>query len=134
VNIHPYLSFSGNCEEAFSFYATCLGGTVGDLFRYGGSPMAGEVGPDWQNKVMHGNIVIHGQTLMGADMMGPQYQQPQGFSLSIQLKDTAEAERIFAELSRGGTVQMPIAETFWAARFGACVDRFGTPWTVNCEA
>ena len=134
MNIHPYLSFSGNCEEAFSFYAKTLGGSVGELFRYAGSPMAGEVGEDWKTKIMHGTVVVHGQTLMGADMMAPQFEKPQGFSISIHLKDTAEAERVFAELSRDGTVQMPLQETFWAARFGACVDRFGIPWTVNCEA
>ena len=134
MNIHPYLSFNGNCEEAFTFYAACFGGTVGELFRYGASPMAGEVGADWQDKVMHGSVVIAGQTLMGADMAAPQFEKPQGFSISVHPKAVAEAERVFAELSRGGTVQMPLAQTFWAARLGACIDRFGIPWTVNCEA
>lgn len=134
MQMAPYLSFNGQCEAAFTFYAQTLGGAVGELFRYGGSPMAGEVPADWHDKVMHGSVVVNGQTLMGADTAAPQYEKPQGFSISIHLKDTAEAERLFAELSREGLVQMPLQETFWAARFGACVDRFGTPWTINCEA
>ena len=59
---------------------------------------------------------------------------PQGFSLSLQLDDTAEAERMFRELSEGGRIVMPLEQTFWAARFGVVVDRFGIPWTINCEA
>ena len=133
MNIHPYLSFNGNCEEAFSFYAKCFGGTLGELFRYGNSPMADEGGGALKDKIMHGSVVVHGQTLMGADMPPGQYEKPQGFSISVHPKEVAEAERIFAELSSGGTVQMPLEKTFWAARFGACVDRFGIPWTVNCE-
>ncbi len=133
MHIHPYLSFNGTCEEAFTAYARCLGGQIGELFRYGGSPMAGDVPADWQSKVMHGSVTFDGATLMGADMADPQYQAPQGFSISVHPADPAEAERIYAELSAGGTIQMPLQQTFWAARFGAFVDRFGTPWTINCE-
>lgn len=133
MHVHPYLSFNGTCEEAFGAYARCLGGTVGELFRYGGTPMAGDVPGDWQDKIMHGSVSFGGQTLMGADAAAPHYQTPQGFSISLHLTDTADAERIYGELSAGGTIQMPLAQTFWAARFGAFVDRFGTPWTINCE-
>jgi PhnB protein len=133
MNIHPYLNFSGTCEEAFTAYARCLGGALGEMFRYGGSPMAGDVPADWQSKIMHGSVIFGGQTLMGSDAAAPQYQAPQGFSISLHLTDTAEAERIYAELSSGGTIQMPLAPTFWAARFGAFVDRYGIPWTINCE-
>ena len=133
MNVHPYLNFNGTCEEAFATYARCLGGTVGEMFRYGGSPMAGDVPDGWQHKIMHGSVIFGGQTIMGADMASPHYQAPQGFSISLHLTDTVEAERIFGELSAGGTIQVPLAQTFWAARFGAFVDRFGTPWTINCE-
>jgi PhnB protein len=132
MNIHPYLSFNGRCEEAFTAYARCLGGEVGELFRYGASPMAGDVPADWQDKVMHGSVKVGPHTLMGADMAAPQYESPQGFSISLHPTDVAEAERIYGELSAGGTIQMPLAQTFWAARFGAFVDRFGIPWTINC--
>jgi PhnB protein len=133
MSIHAYLSFNGTCEEAFTAYARCFEGSVGELFRYAGSPMAGDVPADWQNKIMHGSVKFGGQTLMGSDAAAPQYEAPQGFSISVHLTDTAEAERIYNELSAGGKILMPLAQTFWAARFGAFVDRFGIPWTVNCE-
>ena len=61
------------------------------------------------------------------------FNQPQGFSVSISVKDADEAQRIFTALAEGGTVGMPLQETFWAKRFGMLIDRFGTPWMVNCE-
>jgi PhnB protein len=133
MQIQTYLSFNGQCEEAFTFYARCFGGQMGHLFRYGGSPMADSVPPDWQDKVMHGHVAIGGLELMGADVAQAGYEVPKGFSLSIQSKDVVEAERIFQALGEGGTVTMPLEETFWAARFGMVVDRFGIPWLINCE-
>jgi PhnB protein len=70
--------------------------------------------------------------LGGGDAPPDRYEEPRGFSVTIQLEDPAEAERIFNALAENGTVQMPIQQTFWASRFGMCVDRFGTPWMVNC--
>jgi PhnB protein len=69
---------------------------------------------------------------MGADVPPDSYKEPRGFSITIQINDPADAERIFGALSEGGTVTMPLQETFWAARFGMVVDRFGIPWMVNC--
>lgn len=133
MQIQPYLSFKGDCEAAFKFYESSLGGQPGAIFRYGGSPMEGDAPPDWSDKVMHGSITVGGIVLMGADVAPDRYEKPKGFSLSIQIKSTAEAERIFGELADGGSVVMPLAETFWAARFGMVVDRFGVPWLINCE-
>jgi PhnB protein len=70
---------------------------------------------------------------MGCDAMAGCYAVPAGFHVTLSFDDAAEAERVFAALSDGGTVNMPIQETFWAVRFGMLVDRFGTPWMVNCE-
>ncbi len=69
---------------------------------------------------------------MGADAPPDRYQTPQGFSVAVHLGDAEEAERIFNALANGATVQMPLQETFWALRFGMLVDRFGTPWMINC--
>jgi PhnB protein len=134
MQVNPYLSFKGGCEEAFALYARCFGGTVGELFRYGGSPLAGDVPPDWSKKVMHGSVTIADRVLMGADMAPQHYEAPKGFSLSIHLTSTADAERIFGELAKDGQVRMPLEKTFWAERFGTCVDRFGIPWTINAGA
>jgi PhnB protein len=70
---------------------------------------------------------------MGGDVAPDGYEEPKGFSLSVQLSGTADAERIFHELSQGGRVVMPLEKTFWATRFGMLVDRFGVPWLINCE-
>ena len=133
MQLNAYLSFKGQCEEAFAFYAQCLGGKVGDIFRYGGSPMADQVPADWQNKIMHGSMTLNGQVVMGADMVAAQYEAPKGFSLSLHPKNVADAERVFHALAAGGQVTVPLEKTFWAARFGMVVDRFGIPWMVNCE-
>jgi PhnB protein len=134
MQLSPYLSFKGQCEEAFAFYAQCLGAKVGELFRYGGSPMADQAPADWGNKIMHGSLTLDGQTVMGADMVPQQYEAPQGISLSLHPKSAAEGERLFKALAEGGRVTVPFAKTFWAAGFGMVVDRFGIPWMVNCEA
>ena len=133
MQMDPYLSFKGDCEAAFRLYERCLGGQVGAIFRYGGSPMAGEVPADWADKVMHGTVTIGNRVLMGADVAPDRYEAPRGFSLSLQIASTAEAERVFHDLAEAGRIVMPLAETFWAARFGMLVDRFGIPWLINCE-
>ncbi len=134
MDVNPYLMYNGNCEEAFKFYESKLGGKIEGFFKYGSSPMAAKVPADWQDKVMHGTMTLGAKTLMGADTMpGMPYDGMKSFSLAIGLNDAAEAERIFAALAEGGSVTMPIQETFWAVRFGMLVDKFGTPWMINCE-
>lgn len=127
------LNFKGDCEAAFKFYEEHLGGQARGIFRYEGSPLSASVPPDWQNKIMHGSIVVGDHELMGGDFLESQYQAPQGFTLSLQLSDTADAERIYNALAQEGTVLMPLEKTFWALRFGQVVDRFGIPWQINCE-
>jgi PhnB protein len=133
MQMYPYLSFNGQCEEAFQFYEQCLGGQLGMIFRYAGSPLADQVPAGWQDKVMHGSLTIGEQVLMGGDVAPDRYEVPKGFSLSLQIKNTSEAERVFQELAKDGRVAVPLGKTFWAARFGMVVDRFGIPWSINCE-
>jgi len=133
MQVSPYLSFKGECESAFTLYERCLGATRGEMFRYAGSPMADQVPADWQDKVMHASLTIGDMVLMGGDVASDGYEEPKGFSLSVQLSGTADAERIFHELSQGGRIVMPLEKTFWATRFGMLVDRFGVPWLINCE-
>ena len=133
MQVNPYLSFNGQCEAAFRCYERCLGARLGPIFRYAGSPMADQAPADWQDKVMHGCVTVGGQVLMGGDVAPDRYEEPKGFSLSVQIKSTTEAERVFHELSKGGRVVVPLEKTFWAARFGMLVDRFGIPWLINCE-
>lgn len=133
MQMNPYLSFNGRCEAAFKFYEQCLGGQLGAIFRYAGTPLADQVPADWQDKVMHGSLTVGGQVLTAGDVAPDRYEEPRGFSLALQIKNAAEAERIFHELRQGGRVVVPLEKTFWAARFGMLVDRFGIPWLINCE-
>ena len=133
MQIYPYLSFNGQCEAAFKFYEECLGAQLGPIFRYAGTPQSNHVPADWQDKVMHGSFTVGDQVLMGGDVAPDRYEEPKGISLSLQMKSTTKAERIFQLLAQDGTVVMPLEKTFWAARFGMLVDRFGIPWLINCE-
>ena len=104
MQVNPYLSFKGDCEAAFKLYEQCLGARIGGIFRYAGSPLAGQVPADWSDKVMHGNLTIGDQVIQGADVAPDAYEAPKGFSFSIQLTSTSDAERIFRELAAGGKV------------------------------
>jgi PhnB protein len=132
MQAQPYLSFNGNCAEAFKFYAETFGGKIIFMQTYGDSPMGAEMPEEARNNVMHATLDLNGGYLMGADA-GEHYATPQGFSLSLNFDNAAEAERIYNVLAENGSVQMPLQETFWAERFGMMTDRFGTPWMVNCE-
>ena len=133
MQMTTYLSFRGQCEEAFKCYQETLGAQIGTIFRYLGTPLADQVPADWQNKVMHCSLTIGDQLLAAGDVAPERYEKPSGFSLSLQMTDTSEAERVFTELGKDGRIVMPLEKTFWAARFGMVVDRFGIPWMINCE-
>jgi len=133
MQINAYLNFNGRCAEAFRFYEKALGGRIETMMTFGESPMAAQAPENWQKAIMHARLVVGDAVLMGSDAPSDRFQQPQGFSVSLQTKDVTEAERVFAALSEGAEVQMPLQQTFWAARFGMLVDRFGIPWMLNCE-
>ena len=132
MQIAPYLSFDGKCAEAFQFYAETLHGKIAMTMTYGESPMAAEFPPEARNRVMHMRLDAEGAMLMGADAPPDRAARMQGLSVMLDVTDEAEADRIFAAFANGGTVQVPIAQTFWAKRFGMVTDRFGTPWMINC--
>jgi len=133
MKINPYLTFDGRCEEAFKFYERVLGGKIEAMMPHKGTPAEGHVPPEWHDKIMHAYLKVGEFVLMGSDAPPQYFQKPQGFSVSLQVKEPEAAERVFSALAEGGTVRMPLEETFWAARFGMLVDRFGTPWMVNCD-
>ena len=133
MELAPYLIFNGDCEAAFRSYEQLLGGKIEMMMTHGESPMAGETPPGWKDKIMHVRMMVRGQALMASDAPPGRYEKPQGSWVSLSVDSTADAERIFEAFADGGTVVMPLEKTFWAERFGMCVDRFGTPWMVNCE-
>ena len=133
MTLNPYLNFNGTCKEAFEFYQKVLGGQIVAMMTHGETPAAGHTAPEWQDKIIHARLVVGSAVLMGSDAP-PQYFQPAaGMTVSIMVDTAEEAERVFAGLSEGGQIQMPMEETFWATRFGMATDKFGTPWMVNCE-
>ena len=133
MQLNPYLSFDGRCETAFKFYEKALGGKIDAMMTYGDTPMKDQTPPEQHGKIAHARLTVGEQVLMGGDAPPARYQPPTGTTLMLGIDDPAEAERVFKALSEGGTVTMPMAETFWARRFGMLTDQFGIPWMVNCE-
>lgn len=130
MQLNPYLTFNGQCEAAFKFYERCLGGKIDALIPHAGTPAEQHTPPEWRNKILHAHLTADGAVLMGSD--DPDYQQPRGLSVSLQVKTPEDAERIFAALSENGTVRLPIQQTFFSPRFGMLTDQFGIPWMINC--
>ena len=133
MNVNAYLNFPGTCEEAFTFYAQCLGGRIVAMIRASDTPMKDQTSADRQAKIMHARMVLGGTVLMGSDAPPDHFKPAQGFSVCLNVPEAAEAERVFHALAEGGKVEMAIQETFWANRFGTFTDKYGTPWMVNCE-
>jgi PhnB protein len=133
MQLNAYLNFNGNCAEAFRFYEKALGAKITGMQTHGESPMADQVPADWRDRVLHVRLEVGAAVLMGSDAPPQSYLKPQGFAVSVSVPKPEEAERLFGALAEKGTVQMPIQKTFWSVRFGMLVDRFGTPWMVNCD-
>ena len=133
MDMNPYLIFDGRCEEAFLSYQSVLGGRITAMMTHAGSPMAGQSPPEWQNKILHACLDLGDRQLMASDAPPERYRKPQGFAVNLGPATAPEAERIFAALSEGGAITMPLQQTFWATRFGMFEDRFGIPWMINCN-
>jgi len=131
MKIIAYLHFNGQCEAAFRFYEKELGGTLLSLRNHADSPLADKTPKEWLPKIMHAQLEIGDQTLMGSDAPADYYRRPAGFAVSLAVEDEFESERIFNALARDGSVTMPLGPTFWAACFGMVTDKFGIPWMVS---
>jgi PhnB protein len=131
VQLHTYLNYGGNCEEAFKFYEKHLGGKITMLMRHGEQP-GGNQGPaGWENAVLHARMNLGGTELLGADIPRDRFQPIRSAYLSLALDSDAEADRVYALLSEGGEIFMPLEETFFASRFAMLRDRFGTSWMLT---
>ena len=130
--LEPYLSFDGNCAEAFKFYEKVLGAKIEGITTYAdrmkGCP------PSDASKVMHGVLHLGSQVIRASDRRGEQpYEGIKGCWLSIDYPTAVAANQVFASLREGGTIAMAIDKTFWAVAFGMVTDRFGVPWMVSCN-
>ena len=132
MQVQPYLFFNGRCEEAIEFYRGAVGAEPTMLMRYKDNPepQPGMVPPGAENKIMHASIRIGDTVVMASDGECSGKLNFQGFSLTVSVRDEAEADRVFGALSQGGQVQMPLTKTFFSSRFGMLVDRFGVSWMV----
>ena len=128
MQLHTYLNYGGNCEQAFRFYEQHLGGKITFLMRHGEQPTPSEATPDWNGKVLHARMNLGGTELLGADIPG--HQPMRSAYLSLTLSSDDEAERVYELLSDGGQLFMPMQETFFASRFAMLRDKFGTSWML----
>jgi len=133
MKLYTYLNYGGNCREAFEFYVEHLGGKLTSVTTHGEQPQSNEVPPDWKNAVLHARMELGGTVLLAADIPPDRFQPMRSAYLSLLVDSTDEAERIYALLSQGGQIFMPMEETFFAHRFAMLRDRFGTSWMLLHE-
>jgi PhnB protein len=133
MHVQPYLMFEGRCEDAINYYRRTFGAELIALMRYKESPephQPGMIPEGSENKVMHSSFRIGDSVIMASDGMCSGKPNFAGISLVLNVATDADAERLFAAVADGGTVQMPIGETFFATRFGMVADRFGVSWMI----
>jgi PhnB protein len=137
--VNVYLTFNGNCEEAFNFYKSVFGGEFPFMGRFKdmppSEPGAKSLSEEEGKRIMHVSLPISKETmLMGSDTGGEwaaDYKQGNNFSISITAQSKNEADSIFEALSKGGTIKMPLNDTFWGDYFGMLTDKFGINWMMS---
>jgi len=143
TNINPYLNFDGNAEEAMNFYKSVFGGEFmgGTIMRWGEMPGCDEgemkLADEDKDKVMHMALPIsEGNVIMASDSLkafGPPITFGNSVTVAIGPGTKEEADRLFAGLSAGGNVQMPMADAFWGGYFGSFEDKYGINWLINVD-
>lgn len=134
LSVNTYLTFDGNCREAFEFYRAVFGGDFLELQTFADGPSGRELPEADGHRVMHVALPIGSAVLMGSDRaagMAPPFAAGNNFSLSIQAESREQCDDLCARLSDGGRITMPLGEQFWGAYFGMWTDRFGIHWMVN---
>ena len=130
MQIQPYLFFEGRTEEALEFYQSKLGAKVEFMMRYKENPDPKYNPPNSGEKVMHSCFRVGDTQVMASDGNCSGKPSFQGFSLTFNAADEADARRRFNALAEGGQVNLPLSETFFAKSFGMVADRFGLNWMV----
>lgn len=134
LKLNPYLNFEGKTEEAFNFYKSVFGGEFVALQRFSDVPGMGKLSAEDSNKLMHVSLMIGDNTLMGTDTlvaMGHTVTMGTNITLSLHPESKEEADRLFAGLQEGGSVEQPMKDEFWGDYFGMLKDKFGIKWMVN---
>ncbi|HEX4064928.1 MAG TPA: VOC family protein [Acidobacteriaceae bacterium] len=133
MNLYTHLNFGGNCHDAFQFYAQHLGGTISMMMTQADMPAGNRAPGVDPGAVAHARMHIGNTELIGNDVPADRFQPMRSVYLYLAVDSPQEAERIYAVLTEQGDVYMPLAETFYASRFGMLRDRFGVSWTLICE-
>ena len=131
MSINAYLNFNGNCREAFEFYQSVFGGEFNHVATFAEGPDEMPVSDAEKNKIMHVSLDVGSSVLMGSDVpehFGPPRTFGDNVALSFTADSRLDADALFAAMSMGGRVEMPMQDMFWGDYFGACVDRFGVNW------
>ena len=134
MSLNTYLTFGGNCREAFEFYRSVFGGEFTSFQTFADAPPDMGVPEAEKDRVMHVSLPIGSSVLMGSDSasgFGPPLVVGNNFSIAVEATSKAHCDEMFAGLSAGGTVLMPLQETFWGAYYGLWTDRFGINWMAN---
>lgn len=140
TTVNIYITFDGNCEEAFSFYKSAFGGEFQHVGRFKEMPQGeGAISftPEEGNRIMHISLPISKETiLMGSDIggeWGPSLKQGNNFSISVNANSKENADQLFVKLSNGGKINMPMNNTFWGSYFGTFTDKFGINWMISFD-
>lgn len=136
LGVQSYLIFNGSCEEAMKLYCDVFGGDIQYVMRYKDAPQnpAMDTPLNWKEKVMHANFIIRGVQLMASDSHpGSEIKVGNNIHLCVNYQKDEKMDDSFNKLSQGGKVMMPLQNTFWGARFGMIVDRFGNSWMFSQE-
>lgn len=143
MQVQPYLMFEGRCEEAINFYKKALKAEVTAMMRFSEMPAtpdtaeptgcAGGSAPP-PDSIMHASFKVGQTEIMASDGMSQGKAEFKGITLSLSAATDADTRRLFDALSEGGSVQMPLAKTFWTSSFGMLTDAFGVPWMVMTES
>ncbi len=131
MKLSPYLMFNGQCREAFQFYERCLQGKILYMGTYAEAPDGQAPLCGMPERIMHATLLFNDSTLMASDAPVDQAQPPSSTHLAVEAQSPEHAQTLFASLSEGAKITMPLTETFWAYRFGMLTDKFGVPWMVS---
>lgn len=132
MKLTPYLHFAGNAEEVLNFYKDALSGEIVALNRYGQSPMPCD--EDYKDKIIHSRLQFDGNLIMISDTFKGNTVSTKGnIQLSIEMDNEESTHSVFAKMSEGGRVTMPLQKQFWGATFGMLEDKFGVGWMFNCD-
>jgi len=133
MKVKAYLNYGGNCLEAFRFYEKNLGAKIGMVMTYGQSPDQSNVTPENKDFALYASLTIGDSTVMASDVDPKHFGRMRSAYLCLTVSSDEEAERIYKLFADGGEVYMPMAETFFASRFGQLRDKFGTSWMIIRE-